>query len=146
MRPAVLAACAAGLLVWPAARRGDQSVPYRVVVHVSNPVSELARDQVSQLFLRRRRAWPDGRPVLPVDLPPTSPVRQSFTRDVHRRSVAAVISYWRQQIYLRRGHPPPEVPSDREVLAFLRANTNAVGYVSAGADLGTDIKVVIVRP
>lgn len=124
----------------------QQSVAYRVVLHASNPVAELTREEVSQMFLGRTRTWRDGRPILVVNQAPDAPVRHSFSRGVHGRSVSSVVSHWRQQVYLRRGSPPPEVSSDQHVLTFIRANPNAVGYVRAETDLGRDIKVLVVGP
>ncbi|HEV8264696.1 MAG TPA: substrate-binding domain-containing protein [Gemmatimonadales bacterium] len=123
-----------------------QDVPYRVVVHVSNPVSRLTREQVSQIFLRKVALWDNRQPVLPVDQPPDSPVRRAFTKQVHRRTVALVRTYWQQQTFAGRAVPPPERGSDARVLAYIRQYPNAIGYVHADTDLGTDIKVVIVTP
>jgi ABC-type phosphate transport system substrate-binding protein len=114
-----------------------------VVVSASNPISSLTRDQASKLFLRKAPTWDNGRgDVLPVDQPEGSPVREAFTRTVMHKSVAAVKSYWQQQIFSGRGVPPAEKPSDGDVLNFVRANANAIGYVSGSASLGGGVKVV----
>lgn len=120
----------AAVLVWCAApaRLPAQDVAYRVVVHVTNPVTRLTRDQASQIFLRKVVLWDDRKPVLPVDQPPTSPVRRAFTKQVHRRTIASVQTYWQQQTFAGRGVAPPE------------------RGVDADANLGGDIKVLIVTP
>jgi ABC-type phosphate transport system substrate-binding protein len=130
----------------PSQARAQQDIPYRVVVHVSNPVARLTRAQVAQIFLRKALLWDDRRAVLPVDQSPDSPVRRSFTKDVHRRTVASVQTYWQQQTFAGRGVAPPVRSSDAEVLAYVRQYPTAIGYVHADAALGTDIKVVIVTP
>lgn len=136
---AVLVACAAAL---PA----QQDVPYRVVVHLSNPVARLTRDQASQIFLRRVTLWDSRKPVLPVDQAADSPVRRAFSKQVHRRTIASVQTYWQQQTFAGRGVAPPERASDVDVLAYIRRFPGGIGYVSADTNLGTDIKVVIVTP
>jgi ABC-type phosphate transport system substrate-binding protein len=136
-------AAALGLAASPTTQ---QDVPYRVVVHVSNPVARLTRAQVSQIFLRKAQLWDSGQPVLPVDQDPDSPVRRSFTKEVHRRTVASLQTYWQQQTFAGRGVAPPERSSDADVLAYIRRFPNAIGYVHADAQLGRDIKVVIVTP
>ena len=130
----------------PSSAQGQQDVPYRVVVHATNPVSRLTRAQVAQIFLRRALVWDDGRPVLPVDQVSDSPVRRSFTKNVHRRTVASVQTFWQQQTFAGRGVAPPERASDDEVLGYIRQYPNAIGYVHADANLGSDIKVVVVTP
>lgn len=144
-RLAAALALAAGLVA-PAALRAQQEVPYRVVVHATNPVSRLTRAQVSQIFLRKALLWDNRRPVLPVDQTPESAVRRSFTKDVHRRTVASVQTYWQQQTFAGQGVAPPERASDDEVLAYIRQFPNAIGYVHADANLGSDVKVVVVTP
>jgi ABC-type phosphate transport system substrate-binding protein len=114
-----------------------------VVVSASNPVTSVTRDQASKLFLKKVPSWDNGRgDVVPVDQPEGSPVREAFTKAVLHKSVAAVKSYWQQQIFSGRGVPPTERPSDGEVLNFVRTNANAIGYVSASAPVGSGVKVV----
>jgi ABC-type phosphate transport system substrate-binding protein len=124
----------------------QQDVSYRVVVHVTNPVARLTREQASQIFLRKVVLWDDRKPVLPVDQPANSPVRRTFTKQVHRRTIASVQTYWQQQTFAGRGVAPPERASDAEVLAYIRQFPNGIGYVNADANLGNDIKVLIVTP
>ncbi|MGH7606916.1 MAG: substrate-binding domain-containing protein [Gemmatimonadales bacterium] len=123
-----------------------QDVPYRVVVHASNPITRLTREQVSRIFLRKATLWDDRRPVLPVDQEPDAPVRRAFTREIHRRTIAAVQTYWQQQTFAGEGVAPPTRASDNAVLGYIRQYPGAIGYVHADADLGRDIKVVIVTP
>ena len=47
----------------------QQDVSYRVVVHVSNPIARLTREQASQIFLRKVTMWDNRKAVLPVDQP-----------------------------------------------------------------------------
>jgi ABC-type phosphate transport system substrate-binding protein len=123
-----------------------QDVSYRVVVHVTNPVTRLTREQTSQIFLRVVTLWDNRKPVLPVDQPADSPVRRAFTKQVHRRTIASVQTYWQQQTFAGRGVAPPERASDADVLAYIRQFPNGIGYVTADATLGSDVKVVIVTP
>ena len=139
---AVLVVCAAP----SAPLRAQQDVSYRVVVHVTNPVAKLTRDQASQIFLRKVSLWDNRRPVLPVDQSADSPVRRTFTKQVHRRTIASLQTYWQQATFAGLGVAPPVRATDAEVLAYIRQFPNAIGYVSADTDLGNDIKVLIVTP
>lgn len=117
-----------------------QSAAFRVVVHSANPSSSLARADLARLFLKKTSAWPDGRAAAPVDLGENAPARRAFSKTVLERDVSAVRAYWQQQIFSGRGVPPVEKGSDADVLAYVRANPGAVGYVSAGVELGASIK------
>ena len=142
MKRFMSAAAAAMLLL---ASRPLRAQDFAVVVNAANPVTSLARDQVSKIFLKKMTAWKNGEAVLPVDMPEGSRVRASFTAAVHGKSVNAVKSFWQQQIFSGRDVPPPEKTSDADVLAFVRTHPSAIGYVAAGVDLGRGVKAVPVR-
>lgn len=112
-----------------------QEQTYRVIVHPGVSADGVTAGELSDLFLKKADRWPDGSRVFPVDQVETAAVREAFTRDVHGRSVSAIKSYWQQRIFSGRDVPPPEKPSDREVVDFVRSTPGAVGYVSAGTAL-----------
>lgn len=117
--------------------------PYRMIVHPKNPVFSVDRSFLADAFLRKIARWRHGEAIRPVDLA-DSPPRRKFTEDVLRRSVAAVRSYWQQQIFSGRGIPPPELDSDEAVVKYVLHNEGALGYVSGSADIG-GAKVLAVR-
>jgi len=121
-------------------------VAFRLVVHASNPVASLTRDQVSKIFLRKVTQWDGHKPVLPVDQAPDSPVRRTFTKQIHQRTIAAIQTWWQQQTFAGIAVAPPERTSDAAVLAYIRMYPNAIGYVRAGVPTGKDVKIVDVTP
>ena len=117
---------------------------YRVIVHPQNAVTSLDRSFVADAFLKKTTRWPNGEPIRPVDLVAHAPARGSFTHDVLRRSVAAVKSYWQQQIFSGRDIPPPELDSGAAVREYVLKHRGAVGYVAGDVDVGA-AKIVTVR-
>jgi ABC-type phosphate transport system substrate-binding protein len=117
---------------------------YRIIVHPGNPSVTLDRKFLAEAFLKKTTRWPDGELIRPVDLPPDSAVRHRFTEDALNRSVAAVKSYWQQQIFAGRSVPPAELNSEEEVVKYVARSPGAVGYVGAGGEL-SGVKVVSVR-
>ena len=69
----------------------------------------------------------------PVDLKAGSAVREEFSRVVLGRSTDAVVSYWQAWVFSGRGSLPPEKSSDAEVIAYVKANPGAIGYISSTA-------------
>lgn len=134
----VLGLTAAG---WGAA---EDSPGFRVVVHPSNLVMSLDRTFLQDAFLKRIKRWPTEEVLRPVDLHPRSDVRAAFSRRVLGRSVQAVRAYWQQRIFSGRDVPPPEMPGDQEVIAYVLRHPGAVGYVSREAEL-RGARVVPVR-
>jgi ABC-type phosphate transport system substrate-binding protein len=121
-----------------------EELPFRVVVHASSPVVSVTRAELSAIYLKRTRSWRNGREILPVGQPPTSPVRERFSRAVHGKSVAYVTRYWQRLIFSGRAVPPRELPSDAAVLKFVKRNSDAVGYVEASTPLIDGVKVIAV--
>lgn len=117
---------------------------YRVIVHPQNSVTSLDRSFVADAFLKKTTRWPSGEPIRPVDLGAQAAARSSFTNDVLRRSVAAVKSYWQQQIFSGRDIPPPELESGTAVREYVLKHRGAVGYVAGDVDVGA-AKIVAVR-
>jgi ABC-type phosphate transport system substrate-binding protein len=127
-----------GLLVAASASAADE---VKVVVNEACSVSSLPRAEVSAMLLKKATQWSDGSPVLPVDQAAKSAVRRRFSSRIHGKEVAAVRSYWQQQIFAGRDVPPVELASDDQVLAYVRSHAGAIGYVSQSA--GTEgVKVL----
>jgi ABC-type phosphate transport system substrate-binding protein len=123
-------------LLAPAHRASAQG--YVVVVNEAGPAS-LSKSDVSRIFLKKSSQ------LTPVDQDKDAKVRSSFSRAVLGRPLSAIISYWQQQIFSGGDSPPPEKMSDAEVLAFVRSNPKAIGYVAAGTELGTGVRAVAVE-
>jgi hypothetical protein len=117
-----------------------------VIINGANPIAAMSAREVSNLFLKKSAHWPDGIKAAPVDLDEGAAARESFSKAVHHKSTTAVKSYWQTMIFSGRDIPPPEKPAAGEVLAFVRANRGAIGYLPAGTPLGAGVKVLEVTP
>ncbi len=115
---------------------------FKIVINEANSTSSISKDDLSRCFMKQANIWISGQPVIPVDQAASSDVRQAFSGAVHGRDVSAVKSFWQRQIFSGRGVPPAEKASDQEVLAFVRANPGAVGYVSSDTDVSAGVKVL----
>jgi ABC-type phosphate transport system substrate-binding protein len=118
---------------------------FRVVVNPSVTVRALTREDVARFFLGKAAEWPDGTRVRPIEQRQGSEIREAFTRDVLRRSTAAVKAQWQHLVFSGRGVPPPEAVSDAAVLAHVRAHPGGIGYVSAGGRLEGVVELELER-
>src|SRR5437773_1278170 len=116
--------------------RSGSTTAYRLITHPANPATSVGRKFLGDAFLKKVTRWPDDQAIRPVDLDPDSPVRKRFSEEVLGRSVAAVKSYWQQIIFSGRDIPPPELDSDEDIIQYVLKHPGAVGYVSAGANIG----------
>ena len=140
-KSAVLAIFFAIASIIPAIAAGQD---FKIVINETNRTSSISKRDVSRCFMKQTNTWISGQPVVPVDLAASSETRQAFSVAIHNRDVNAVKSYWQREIFSGRGAPPAEKASDQEVLAFVRANPGAVGYVSADADVGEGVRVLAI--
>ncbi len=120
----------------------EEQVAFQVVVHSDNPTDALTRTQLSRIFLKKIQKWEHGLEIQPVDQTLESPVRDSFSKEVHGRSAKSMRGYWQRQIFSGLAVPPIELQSDQDVLEHVRRNPAAVGYVSSEARLEGDVKVL----
>lgn len=114
---------------------GHTEAPSFVVIVNAANASTPAPDEIADIFMKRLTRWHDGSPIVVVDALPGSAVRAAFTRAVLHRGVEAMEAYWQQQIFSGRDVPPPQKETDAEIVAFVRGNRGAIGYVAAGAAL-----------
>ena len=128
-----------------AAPRRAAAQGYTLIVNASNPAASVSRDEAAMIFLKQRLTWSDGRRVLPVDLAKSSAARAAFSKQVLGRTVNGVQAYWQGQIFAGGAQPPSEKATDADVVAFVRANPTAVGYVSTGTALGEGVKAVTLK-
>lgn len=122
--------------VVPAARASAQG--FVVVVNAASAKATLTKAEVSNIFLKKTSGF------TPVDQSKSSPVREAFAKAVHGKTSAALDAYWQGQIFSGKDVPPADKSTDADVLAFVRATPNAIGYVSSSAELGAGVKAVSV--
>ena len=132
----LIAAAVVAMLALPSARAAAQG--YVVVVNAAGPAT-IAKAELSNVFLKKSTK------LAPVDQQKSAAVRDAFSKAVHGRPASAVATYWQQQIFAGKDVPPAEKGSDADVLAFVRGNPKAIGYVAAGTDLGAGVKAVTVQ-
>jgi ABC-type phosphate transport system substrate-binding protein len=128
------ALCLTGLALLPATG-ATEALSFRVIVHPSNSASTVPAAFLQDAFLKRATRWPSNVSISPVDQRPDSAVRQRFTKDVLRRSVAAIKAYWQQRIFSGRDVPPPELDHDDQVVSYVLNHPGSVGYVSHSTEL-----------
>jgi ABC-type phosphate transport system substrate-binding protein len=117
---------------------------YRVVVNTGVPLSSLTKKDAVAIFLKKTKTWDDATPIIVVDQVETTAVRAAFSKEVHAKSVAAIRSFWQQQIFSGRDIPPVQEPTDAAVLERVRKTPGSIGYISDTTP-PTGVKVIEIR-
>ncbi len=112
-----------------------------VVVSAKSGVAALNKQQVSDLFLGKASAFPDGKQAVPIDQADSSAFREEFHTKVTGKSGAQLKSFWSKQVFSGKGTPPKEVANSAEVKKLVADNPNMIGYIDKAAVDGS-VKVV----
>jgi len=130
------------LTLWNVSFTVQAAGGYKVIVNRSVSFSELSKDDVQKIMMKKTSKFEDGTRADPVDLHADSPVREAFSQDVLGRSTSGIKNFWQRQIFSGKNVPPPELSSDADVIAFVASNSGGLGYVSEGAQVSGAVKVV----
>ncbi|MEP6998954.1 MAG: hypothetical protein ABI969_00650 [bacterium] len=142
MRKFIIALCATVALT--SAARSAAAQEYKMIVNSGAGVAEISVDQASKIFLKQSDKFANGTAASPVYQAKASPVRIAFDKAVLGKSVAAVETFWQQQIFSGKDVPPPSKGSDDDVIAYVKATPGGIGYVSASASVA-GVKIVAVK-
>lgn len=102
--------------------------------------TQLDREEIAQIFLKKRRFWDDGTPMLPVNQNAGSAARASFDTAVFGAGARRLSVYW-NRAYFRGVLPPATLASDEAVRRFVVSEPRAIGYIRAGA-VDASVRVV----
>ncbi len=134
-RAAVL--LAALLLALPAAA-GEPVV----VVNPQSGIDRLSKDEVTHIFMGRKKRLPGDLVALQVEqaLPPA--VRARFYERLVQKSLPEINAYWARLYFSGQAQPPRQLDTAEEVLDLVALNKGAIGVVD-GAKVDKRVRVVL---
>ena len=112
-----------------------------VIVNKDNPIVELSKREIIDLYMGRNLYFSDGKLALRLDQPPTSAEREQFYQQLVKKSVAQVNAYWAKLLFTGRASPPMLMDNADQLLDTVRNNRSAIGYIDE-AKLDETVKVV----
>jgi ABC-type phosphate transport system substrate-binding protein len=111
-----------------------------VIVNPANSSAITDRD-ISRIFLGKNKKFANGASVMAANLKDESAAREEFESKVLKKTSYQVKSYWAKQIFSGKAKPLAEFDNDAEVLSFVAANPDAIGYIDA-AKVSDKVKVI----
>jgi ABC-type phosphate transport system substrate-binding protein len=136
-------AIALSVVTGAASTAQSSQVEFQIVAHPDVEGSRISRTVLASIYEKDVEHWGDRRRIFPVDQSGYTPVRLTFTRDVLNRTLGEVQQFWSQRLATERILPPPTKGSDEDVLDFVASKKGAIGYVSAGAHIPPDVKLLV---
>lgn len=111
-----------------------------VIVHAERE-AVLDLEVLAQIYLKRRRFWIGGEPILPINREAGSSAREEFSTAVLPVDSTQLGVYWNRE-YFRGVLPPATLASDEAILRFVARDKRAIGYVDARI-LDNSVRVVL---
>jgi ABC-type phosphate transport system substrate-binding protein len=134
----ILTLCAV-LFTGLAANAGDLIV----IANKNVAISSMTRAELQNIFLGKTVKWSGGKQIKPVVLKEGS-THEKFLNDFLGKSTTAFDFYWKQVIFTGKGRPPKTTDSEEEMVQFVSATDDAVGYIDSGT-AHADVKRIMVK-
>ncbi|TMA32562.1 MAG: phosphate ABC transporter substrate-binding protein [Deltaproteobacteria bacterium] len=139
MRRASILLCIAMALLMPAPAVPEEHA-LAIVVHPKRTAA-LDIEDVAHIFLRKRRFWEDGAPIVALNREPGTAARAAFSRRVLRADPAQLEEYWNHK-YFDGVFPPTVLSSCTAVKRYVATDRNAIGYIDL-SEVDDSVRVVL---
>jgi len=117
--------------------------PLAVVVNKANPVNEISRSELIDLFMGKYVAFPNDVKAIPVELKGEHDIKVEFYQNLVDMPLSRVNAYWSRLRFTGRKRTAVFKPNEEELIAFIIANEHAIGYVPQSL-ITEDLKVVYI--
>ena len=118
-----------------------------VIVHPSNPMKAVSREDMRRIFMGRMRMYPDSSVgVEAVDLPESNALFASFYQAVSNVTPAKLKRQRASYLFSGKGRLPQVVANEAAVKALVASNPQAIGYIPVDQVDGSVRAVGIVTP
>jgi ABC-type phosphate transport system substrate-binding protein len=114
-----------------------------VVVNKANPISELSRSELIDMFMGKYVAFPNDIRAIPVEIEGDHKIKIKFYQNLVGMPLSRVNAYWSRLRFTGRKRSAVFKPNENDVIAFIIANEQAIGYVPQSL-ITDDLKVVYI--
>lgn len=104
-----------------------------VIVHLDSPLQSMNAQEISDLYLGRQRSTRAGERLLILDQPRDSELRNRFFNRLNGMSLRSVDAYWARLQFSGDSQPPIPLPESAAIVATVRNNRLAVGYIDTAS-------------
>lgn len=122
------------------------SVDAQDIKLIANPdvkTDSLSSSDVKDIFMGKKNRWDDGSKITFFTSKEVG-THEAFLKSYVGKSSTQYRKFWRNKVFAGKGMSPKSSGSDQEMVKLVAGTGGAIGYVSAGVDLGT-VKTISVR-
>lgn len=113
---------------------------YSVIVNANN-TANISKQDVANIFLAKRKTFPDGNNTTPLNHIEQKDARSAFDKKILGKDLKHVKAYWARLIFTGKAMPIETKKSDEEILRAVSDDPNAIGYVES-SKVTDDVRVV----
>ncbi len=100
-----------------------------IIVNTENPISNTDRATVSNIFLGKVKAFPNGELITLIGQPEAHPINKEFRETVLKKTEPQLHSYWARMLFTGRAKPPRSMEETHEIIKFVSNSSNAIAYI-----------------
>ena len=115
-----------------------------IIVHKSNPLSVIKKEDLSNIFLGKQVLWDSGGRIMAGMLSTDSPEVKAFLKSVCNKSVKRFNAHWMKFIFSGLGVKPQEFTNSRRAIFFISGNKNAIAIIDKSKLSGNVKRIKIV--
>ena len=99
-----------------------------IIANKELPIEKLEKNDISSIYLLKKKHWDNGDDIMPINLPATADARARFTAQIFDSTPEKLGSYWDKMLF--KGETPPVTQnSEQAVIMFVERIKGAIGYV-----------------
>ncbi|MDH5257889.1 MAG: substrate-binding domain-containing protein [Gammaproteobacteria bacterium] len=103
-----------------------------IIVNEANKQS-LTADDIKGIYSDNVIQWNNGSPIKSYDLPIKAAERELFSQKIIGTSARAVAKEWANRKITNTAKNPPKTKKEKLIIASVKKDPNAIGYVSESA-------------
>jgi len=127
------------LLLMPTAL---QAKPFLIITGAKSSLTNASEDDIQRLYLGRSTSV-NNADVAPVDYDDANELSQDFREKILKKNSVQYRQYWARLLFTGRARPPvSSIKSEQEMIQYVQANENSIGYISNEA-LAKNVKVLL---
>lgn len=111
-----------------------------LIVHAQNPIIQITKNQLQDLYFKRNRIWPNGSAVRFFDRDEL--IRSEFLSQYLKKTTRQVDQYWIAQKFNTGDTAPTMISSDAMTMSLVSRFPGGIGYITLGSPLNKDVKTI----
>jgi ABC-type phosphate transport system substrate-binding protein len=116
-----------------------------IIVNADNPVEQLSREEVIDIYMGRNTHFPGGNAAQPIDQATDAPIREEYYQKLHHKNTAQVKAFWARLRFSGRATPPQALSNAQMINTEVVNNKAAIAYVDS-KDASNKTKIVLRLP